>query len=380
MLISHEMVMRLITRLLFQAAAIALLLGAHISAGAMDEVASQRLRNLVDAIEQGDGVALETFWRTIAQEGAPMVEPIEGDKDLMLLTFLWHGSKDTDNVILFSALTVRPNMDFTVEHLAQGQLTQLAGTNVWYKSLRVSHDARLSYYLSHNDSLLPVTQRKSESDWASLQPDPLNPNRYVLTHEGHDWVRSVIDLPGARPVPWVEPKEDIPGGSVAEHHLPSNFLKNERRFWIYTPFGYEAEGQPYNLLVLFDGWQAVHMAPTITVLDNLLAAGRIEPTVAVMVGQRDRMMELGCHEPFNQFVIHELLPWVRENYHVSAKPVEVTVGGVSAGGLGAVCAGWRHPQVFGNVISQSGYFSWDPLEAEADADADLEFARDKVVA
>lgn len=365
--------MRLAARFPFLMTAMIFLLGAHNSSSAMEELESQRLKNLQHAIKAGDSGALETFWQTIAQQGTPMVEPIQGNENHVELTFLWRGSEETNNVILFSALTARANMDFTAKHLAKSHLIQLAGTDVWYKSFRINHDARLSYYLSHNDSLLPAEQRKAESDWATLQPDPLNPNKYVLTHEDQDWVRSIIDLPGAKPVPWVVPQEDVPGGSVEEHHMPSSFLKNDRRFWIYTPSGYSKDNQPYNLLVLFDGWRVVHMDPTITVLDNLLAADQIEPTVAVMVGQQDRMLELGCHEPFNQFLIKELIPWIRENYHVSANPAETTVGGGSAGGLGAVCAGWRHPEVFGNVISQSGYFSWDPFEAEADADVELEF-------
>ncbi len=349
------------------------LFSGHVSAGKMVELESRRLMNLQSKLMAGESGALENFWQTITQLGTPMVEPVKGDEYHVVLTFLWRGGGETKNVILFSALTTRPNMDFIAKHLAKSHLIRLAGTDVWYKSFRIRHDVRLSYYLSHNDSLLPAAQRKTESDWASLQPDPLNPNRYVLKHEDNNWVRSIIDLPGADPVPWVVPKKDVPQGRTEEHHMHSTVLGNERRFWIYTPFGYSTKNRPYNLLVLFDGWNTVHMDPTIVVLDNLLAAGRIEPTVAVMVGQQDRMMELGCHEPFDQFLVRELIPWIREKYHVSVNPAETIVGGNSMGGLGAVCAGWRHPEVFGNVISQSGYFSWDPLEVDAEAEVELEF-------
>ena len=365
--------MRLVVRLLSLMTGMIFFLVASDSIDADEYLESQRLKNLQDNLKAGDSGALDSFWRTITEQGTPMVEPDPGDENQKVLTFLWRGNEETNNVILFSALTTRANMGFTAKHLAKSHLAQLAGTDVWYKSFRIRHDARLSYYLSHNDSLLPAAQRKSESDWDSLQPDPLNPHQYVLTHEGKDWVRSIIDLPGAQPVPWVVPGKEVSKGHVEEHQIPSAFLENNRRFWIYTPPGYSKENQPYNLLVLFDGWAAVHMYPTITVLDTLLAAGQIAPTVAVMVGQQDRMLELGCHEPFNEFLVRELIPWVRENFHVSKNPDETIVGGVSAGGLGAVCAGWKHPEVFGNVISQSGYFSWDPLEKEAEANVNLEF-------
>ena len=64
---------------------------------------------------------------------------------------------------------------------------------------------------------------------------------------------------------------------------------------------------------------------------------------------------------------------MRENYHVSVNPAETIVGGGSRGGLGAVCAGWKHPEVFGNVLSQSGYFTWDPMEEQAAYEDELEF-------
>ena len=99
----------------------------------------------------------------------------------------------------------------------------------------------------------------------------------------------------------------------------------------------------------------------------------MDPTIVVMVAQRDRGVELGCHEPFNEFLVRELIPWLRVHYHVTANPTETIVGGESKGGLAAVCAGWQHPDIFGNVLSLSGYFSWDPLEEEAGYKEELEF-------
>lgn len=365
--------MKLTTGSPFIVAVLVILFGAPVFADNGEVLASQRLTDLRHEIEAGNWGALESFWQAVSKEGTPMVEAIDGEEDRVVMTFLWRGSEQTENVILFSPLTARPNMDFTSEHLANSHLSQLEGTDVWYRSFRIRDDARLSYYLSHNDSLKPFAERKTESDGPTLQPDPLNPNQYVLAHEDREWVRSVVDLPGAVPVPWVVTQENIAKGSVEERQISSGNLNSERRFWIYTPAGYSTGGEPYHLLVLFDGWEAVHMDPTTTVLDNLLAADRIQPTVAVMVDQQDRMLELGCFEPFNQFLVTELVPWIRENYNVSTNPADTIVGGGSAGGLGAVCAGWRHPDVFGNVMSQSGYFSWDPLEADADAEAELEF-------
>lgn len=334
---------------------------------------SPRLAALQHEIEAGNTAALARFWQLVEEEGAPVVETIEGNEEHVLLTFLWHDEGDTENVILFSPLTTRPNKDFTAAELARSHLQPLQGTDIWYRTFRVRRDFRLSYYLSHNDSLLPARDRKTELDWASLRPDPLNPKQYELVHEDQAWTRSAIDGPDAGHVPWVEPQEDVAKGRVEEHLLTSAHLGHDRQFWVYTPADYSSGAPAYNLLVLFDGWQAVHMEPTVTVLDNLQAAGEIDPTVVVFVGQRNRVAELTCNEPFNQFLTQELIPWVRDNYQITGNPARTIVGGGSAGGLAAVCAAWRHPDILGNVISQSGYFSWDPLEATADAEAELEW-------
>lgn len=358
---------------LLLAAVVAILSDQAAAANPAETLESARLTALLGEVDAGNNKAIHNFWREISEQGTPLVEVIPGDRQHVLLTFLWRGDEQTKNVVLFSVLTARANMDFSAEHLARSQLTQLPQTDIWYRTFRIRHDARLSYYFSPNDPLLPASRRTTERDWQTLQPDPLNPNRLVLTHEDRDWVRSTVDLPGATPVPWIVSHPETPKGTMEVHHLPSIFLQNDRRFWVYTPPGYSTKHEPYSLLVLFDGWSYVHMIPTRTVLENLLAADRIDPMVAVMVDQLERNVELSCHKPFNDFLVRELIPWIRENYHVSTDPAETIVGGASRGGLGAVCAAWRYPDVFAIALSQSGYFTWDPLEEEAAYEEELEF-------
>jgi len=56
----------------------------------------------------------------------------------------------------------------------------------------------------------------------------------------------------------------------------------------------------------------------------------------------------------------EIVPWARANYHATDRPVQTIIGGSSLGGLQAACVGLRHPEVFGNVLGQSGDFRWKP--------------------
>lgn len=361
----------------FIAISLGFLLGCCVSMPAYAQASSDqspirgpRLVALEKQLKSGDVAALDNFWGGVKQQGTPLVEPVSGDDKHVLVTFLWRGDETTKNILLYSELTYNFNRD---GQLTLDLLAHLPDTNVWWKSYEVRNDARFTYYLSPNDSLVPYEKRKTK-DWETLQPDPLNPRRYVLHHEDRDWARSVVELPGAAPFPaWLKARPDVPKGRTEEHRLNSKILGNERRFWVYTPPGYTADSKPYDLLVLFDGWEYAKDIPTATIIENLLAAGRIRPLVTVMIDQKDRIHELGCSEPFNEFLVRELIPWMREHYHVSSNPAETIVGGQSRGGLAAAFAGLRHPEIFGNVLSQSGYFSWDPAEDQTANEEDFEF-------
>jgi len=62
------------------------------------------------------------------------------------------------------------------------------------------------------------------------------------------------------------------------------------------------------------------------------------------------------------FLAKQLIPWVRAGWHVTTDPAQVIVTGSSAGGLGAAYVAFMHPELFGNVWSQSGAF-WRGAEA-----------------
>src|SRR4051812_17338307 len=171
--------------------------------------------------------------------------------------------------------------------------------------------------------------------------------------------------------PWIEPRPNVPAGRVEEHRFRSERLGNERILRIYTPPGYDPQGKPYGLLVVLDGRTYTSDVPTPTILDNLLAAGRLPPLVAVFVANPSpeaRSLELSCHPPFAEFLARELIPWVRRGYRVTADPARTVIAGSSLGGLAAACAASKSSDVFGNVLSLSGSFYWRlPGETEPES-------------
>jgi enterochelin esterase family protein len=153
-----------------------------------------------------------------------------------------------------------------------------------------------------------------------------------------------------------------PPGEVDLQRVSSEILGNERRVWTYRPPGYDAS-RDYPLVVCFDGYAYVHEAyvPLPRVLDNLIAAGKIPPVVAVLpdsLDQETRTREMALHEPFAEFVAGELLPWAQARLSIEPDPARSVVAGSSLGGLAAAFCGLRRPELFGLVLSQSGAYQF----------------------
>ena len=329
---------------------------------------SPRLTALKKQLEAGDAAAIEGFWREMSGQGTPLIETIPGDNKHLLMTFLWRTSRPVKNVVLVDG----PAGD----DYANNQLNQLGNTGLWYRTYRVRSDARFYYSFSVNDPLIFPTDEKGwrqRSD--ALQADPLNRHAVVFPKDedapnSKEEVLSAVELPGTPQEAWTAPRTDISAGKVELHQMKSTLLNNERRVWAYTPPGYDHRGKPYRLLILFDGWLYVRVIPTPTILDNLRAEKRIPPFVAVLVDNFLRIdpktcgRELAYSERFADFVAQELIPWIHAHYNVTSDPGETIVGGLSAGGGAAAFVALRHPELFGNALSQSGAFQNEAAAVE----------------
>ncbi len=327
---------------------------------------SPRLVILQHALEDGNIAALEAFWREVRQQGTPLIEPIQDDTGHALVTFLWRAEEIVENVVVIGDLT---GWDFD-----EGRMTNLPGTDLWYKTCRMGNDARTTYWLAPNDSLISMEKSIGFIEWAERSAtwgtDPLNPRAYLIPKHAEDpneidIKKSILEMPGARPQPWIVSRPEVPKGQVECHRFHSALLDNERRIWVYTPPVYTAEGATYNLLVLFDGQTYTSLVPAPTILDNLLSEQLIPPTVTILVDSPDqqaRDRELTCYPPFADFLVQELMPWARHSYHICADPARTLVGGLSNGGLAPAYVGLKYPEVFGNVLSQSGSFWWKPQQ------------------
>lgn len=320
------------------------------------EVTSLRIDALKKEIESGNRAAIDSFWQEITKSGAPLIEPIKSDDNYYILTFVWRAKEETRNVVLIGGIA-----GYKFEN---NLMSRLLDTDLWFKTYRIRGDARFTYNISPNDSLVPFDKVNLSDTKAVLQRistfklDPFNPNRFP----GFT-MSSWVELPKAPPQLWIKRAADTPAGKLEEKKIKSAILGNERRAWIYTPPGYKADEKPYNLMVVFDGTAYTIMVPTAAILDSMIAKELIPPMVAVILDNptpNSRNDELPCNARFADFLAKEVVPWMRQNYNVTSNPNQTVVAGSSYGGLAATFAGFKHPEVFGNVLSQSGSFWWKP--------------------
>ncbi|WP_425445853.1 enterochelin esterase [Dethiothermospora halolimnae] len=330
-----------------------------------ENIKSPKLKKLQNKVKAGDKSALESFWREIEENGAPLIEDIEGDNEHKLVTFIVKEEEGVKQFVVASFISgyiLKDNI-----------LDRLEGTDIYYRSYKVQNGVRDNYFIGKD---IPLDFEQVFDNWDKYGKrcvtDPYNKKQFVSPADDepggdHEEITSILELPDAVKQPWIESQEDVPKGSLKEIRMSSSLLNNERRIWIYTPSGYSKNSKPYHLLLTFDGFTYTQTIPTPTILDNLIAKEEIPPTIAVFVGNassKSRFSELMCNETFGKFLSEELIPWVQTNYNVTKDPLQTVIAGSSLGGLAASFIGMKYPQIFGNVLSQSGAYWWSPEDEE----------------
>jgi enterochelin esterase family protein len=152
-----------------------------------------------------------------------------------------------------------------------------------------------------------------------------------------------------------------PAGRIDSLSIPGSLFGADRAVWVYTPPGYDSSRAEYPLLLAFDGSSYTRGGDLDipSALDSLLAAGHAPAFVAVMIDDGPgpvRIAELGNSARFTSVLATEIIPWIRARYRVTRDPRRTIITGSSAGGLAAANAALAHPELFGNVLSQSGAF------------------------
>jgi len=188
--------------------------------------------------------------------------------------------------------------------------------------------------------------------------------------------------------PELTPQDNVPKGKVYRFTMnstdsklypgisktaPGQVVPYQRQVTVYVPSQYEA-GKPAPFFVSQDSMGA-GILPTI--LDNMIAAKRLPPMVAIMINSgggdaqgSQRGLEYDTVSgKYADFIETEVLPKVSADYQVTLTKDpdgRMTMGG-SSGGACAFTMAWFHPERYHRVLSYSGTFvnQQSPLNPES---------------
>jgi S-formylglutathione hydrolase len=125
---------------------------------------------------------------------------------------------------------------------------------------------------------------------------------------------------------------------------------------IYTPPGYDPKrAQPYPLIVQLHGGggSSDNIGVLLELLEQAFKQGLIPPSVSVMPSaQRSFYMDYrDGSQKWEQFIIADLLGYMRANYDVPKGREGTLITGISMGGMGSLRIAFKHPDLFQAVAS-----------------------------
>ena len=211
----------------------------------------------------------------------------------------------------------------------------------------------------------------SVETYVALGLDPWGPNE-INGRSNAEIMKSLnVDGDAAyHPCAEAYPVEGNEQGTVtkfADWQQTQVYAGSIRDIWVYSPPGMQNLS---SVIVFNDGGDYYNPQGAVRathVLDNMLAAGEIEPTVAVFINPgsprvyaSQRSYEYDSMTPdYGRFLIDDVLPFVEKELGVTFTddPRRRTVCGISSGGICAFNTAWHHPDSFARVLSHCGSFT-----------------------
>lgn len=148
--------------------------------------------------------------------------------------------------------------------------------------------------------------------------------------------------------------QEVPHGEIRIKRYYSTVFRQWRRFYIYTPPGYDQNlTDQYPVLYLLHGggedergWAT--QGKTDLILDNLIAAQKARPMLIVMPDGNVDMSDFGENalKMFTAELKQCIIPFVEKNYRAESDAKKRALAGLSMGGLQTLYAGINNTDLF----------------------------------
>ena len=271
-----------------------------------------------------DPVAIAKFLR---DNRFPLVEPGR-------VTFVYRGQ--ADKVFLRSWIsglnTAQP-------------LEPLPGSDLWALTMELPDMSRFEYKFE--------VFKNGESH---LLLDELNG---VLAHDPFG-ANSVCQGYGYQRPSWTLPDPESRSGNLTTLKIDSHSFGQTRDIEIYLPALFR-RSRTYPLLVVHDGLDYLRYADLKNVLDNLIHRLEIPAMIVAMVQSPDRLTEYTGDKRHAHFLAEELLPAVSAKFPLLDDSKARGLVGASLGGVASLHAASQYPELYGQLLLQSGSFAFSDL-------------------
>jgi enterochelin esterase-like enzyme len=315
-----------VTRHRIALAALALLLSIPVEAG-LQEGGFDRFLATYRAAEPAARPAFAAEWVAHRQTSGGL--PIVGRDGNVLFVYL--GSGGEDDVRLVGDFRPRSFHDPYWDETGLVMEEAAPGGGLYFVRLEVEPEARLDYAFAVD---------------GERRADPLNP-RTLFSGTGGGEVSELV-MPGYRFDPAARHEEAVPSGSL--HPLAEPWA--DPAVTVYLPPGFD-RGRRYPVVYTADGsaWNEHFGLPA--TLDALIASGRIEPLIAVMIDSAADRRRWYYYEPALLVYLDRVVRWIDERYPTRAEPASRLHAGTSAGGRASVYAALERPDLFAKAAALS---------------------------
>lgn len=164
--------------------------------------------------------------------------------------------------------------------------------------------------------------------------------------------------------------QNVPHGSLSKVWYHSEKLNADRRITVYTPAGYETNGQRYPVLYLLhgmggdeDSWSTLGRAAQI--LDNLIVQGKAKPMIVVMTNGNSDLQAAWGESPTGyvtptielpkttdgsfEDAFPEVVAFVDKAYRTITKKESRAIAGLSMGGFHSMQISKEYPTLFNYI-------------------------------
>lgn len=227
-------------------------------------------------------------------------------------------------------------------------MTRAPGTDLFYYSLALEPDARLTYHFIR--------------DFQEIV-DPRNPRReprsyfrrdMEITFYGDGVPMSWFAMPGWRRPAHLEPAPAAARGRVETHELTSAALAERVKLHVYLPAGYDAGTRRHPVAYVHAGRIALEDGRVPNSLDNLIGAS-VEPLIAVFIDAPEphHLAVLPWLDGYERALLEEIVPFVDERYRTETSARSRANVGAGLSAFIALAVTLDHRNLFGAVASQS---------------------------